>query len=68
MESFRDMLSSTDWIDPQTKVLALDKVQAMMLRIGYPDFILDQIELDERYRDVSNTIQMKGHVRVCLRS
>ena len=53
MESFRDMLNTTDWIDEQTKILAQEKVSAMMLRIGYPDFILDQKTLDERYRGVS---------------
>lgn len=53
MESFRDMLNTTDWIDEQTKTLAQEKVNAMMLRIGYPDFILDEHTLDERYQDVS---------------
>ncbi|XP_045497188.1 neprilysin-4-like [Colias croceus] len=51
-QSFRDLLHMTNWIDDETKKLAAHKVDSMMLRIGYPDFILDKIELDERYKEV----------------
>lgn len=51
-QSFRELLRMTDWIDVKTKNLAAHKVDAMMLRIGYPDFILNEKELDDRYKEV----------------
>lgn len=51
-QSFRELLHKIDWIDSETKKLAAKKVDAMMLRIGYPDFILNKVELDERYKEV----------------
>ncbi|KAI8436146.1 hypothetical protein MSG28_004235 [Choristoneura fumiferana] len=51
-QSFRELLHKIDWIDSETKKLAAHKVDAMMLRIGYPDFILNKVELDERYKEV----------------
>ncbi|XP_067013500.2 neprilysin-4 [Anabrus simplex] len=53
MESFRELLSQTTWIDEETKKLANVKVDAMKLRIGYPDSILDKEKLDERYYHVT---------------
>lgn len=50
--SFRELLDKTDWIDDETKRLATEKVNAMSLRIGYPDFILQSHLLNERYKDV----------------
>ncbi|XP_013143777.1 PREDICTED: endothelin-converting enzyme 1-like isoform X1 [Papilio polytes] len=51
-QSFREILNMTDWIDSGTKKLAGHKVDSMMLRIGYPDFILNTEELNERYKEV----------------
>lgn len=51
-QSFRELLRLTDWIDDETKNLAAHKVDEMMLRIGYPDFILNKQELDDRYKEV----------------
>ena len=53
MLSFKDILSSAEWIGEKTKMLAHDKVDAMILRIGYPDFILSDDELNEYYKKVS---------------
>lgn len=50
--SFRELLNQTIWIDDETKELATEKVNAMLLRIGYPDFILQPQLLNERYKDV----------------
>lgn len=52
-QSFREILNMTDWIDTETKRLATEKVDAMTLRIGYPDTILIPEQLNERYKDVS---------------
>lgn len=51
--SFQEILNLTNWIDEDTKALASEKVDEMMLRIGYPDYILDTEQLTNRYRDVS---------------
>ncbi|XP_047995531.1 neprilysin-4-like [Leguminivora glycinivorella] len=69
-QSFRELLHKMDWIDDGTKDLAAQKVDAMMLRIGYPDFILNKKELDQRYKDVKihpdkyfeNTLNILQHL------
>jgi predicted metalloendopeptidase len=58
MQSFKEFLSEADWIDQGTKKLAAQKADAMTLRIGYPDFILNPRLLNERYKNVSNSIYM----------
>ncbi|XP_018404686.1 PREDICTED: endothelin-converting enzyme 1 [Cyphomyrmex costatus] len=50
--SFRELLDKTNWIDDELKRLATEKVNAMVLRIGYPDFILQSHVLNECYKDV----------------
>ncbi|XP_013097717.2 neprilysin-4 isoform X1 [Stomoxys calcitrans] len=51
-QAFREILKTTDWLDPQTKLLAELKVNAMSLKIGYPDFILNTDELNEKYAGI----------------
>ncbi|XP_025266965.1 neprilysin-4 isoform X2 [Camponotus floridanus] len=68
--SFRELLNKTNWIDIDTKRLATEKVNAMSLRIGYPDFILQPHLLNERYKDVvirpdkyfENTLNILQHI------
>ena len=52
-QAFREILNMTDWIDNDTKRLAREKVDAMTLKIGYPDSILIPHHLNEKYKDVS---------------
>lgn len=52
-QSFRELLSHASWLDGDTKILARVKIDAMRLRIGYPDFILSHEDLTKRYRDVT---------------
>jgi methionine salvage enolase-phosphatase E1 len=54
MQSFRELLTATEWIDNETKELAVQKLDAMQRRIGYPDFSLDPQLLNQRYKDVRN--------------
>ncbi|XP_011497176.1 PREDICTED: endothelin-converting enzyme 1-like [Ceratosolen solmsi marchali] len=51
--AFRELLNKSNWLDPMTNRIASEKVEAMQLRIGYPDFILDSKDLDSRYKDVT---------------
>lgn len=69
-EAFREILNNTDWIDNTTKTLAEDKVNAMSLRIGYPDYILSKEELNDKYSDLvihpdryfENTLNVLKHM------
>lgn len=51
-QAFREILKNTDWLDSSTKHLAELKVNAMSLKIGYPDFILNPAELNEKYTGI----------------
>ncbi|XP_049547801.1 neprilysin-4-like [Anopheles darlingi] len=70
-QAFRELLNQTEWIDGPTKRLAEQKVNAMSLRIGYPDFILSPGELNSRYAGLSvhperyfeNTLNVLSHIR-----
>ncbi|XP_012282531.1 neprilysin-4 [Orussus abietinus] len=68
--SFRELLNDTCWIDKETRSLASEKVDAMLLRIGYPELVLQPHLLDERYADVvvkpteyfENTLNVLRHL------
>uniref|UniRef100_A0A182Q8N3 Peptidase M13 N-terminal domain-containing protein n=1 Tax=Anopheles farauti TaxID=69004 RepID=A0A182Q8N3_9DIPT len=70
-EAFREILGRTGWIDATTRRLAEQKVNAMSLRIGYPDFILEAGQLNARYatleihpeRYFENTLNVLSHIR-----
>ncbi|CAJ0606418.1 unnamed protein product [Cylicocyclus nassatus] len=49
LEIFRDILSTSDWMDDETRAAALDKANQMLPLIAYPDFILDDEKLDQYY-------------------
>uniref|UniRef100_A0A336MB19 CSON012957 protein n=1 Tax=Culicoides sonorensis TaxID=179676 RepID=A0A336MB19_CULSO len=69
-QTFREILNSTEWIDIATKHLAELKVNAMSLRIGYPDFILSHEDLNDKYKDLEinpdkyfeNTLNVLKHL------
>ncbi|XP_014272262.1 neprilysin-4 isoform X3 [Halyomorpha halys] len=69
-QSFREILNGTDWIDDETKRLAREKVDAMTLKIGYPDSILISQHLNDKYKDVDidssmyfeNTVNILRHL------
>lgn len=69
-QSFRDILNSTEWLDPPTRRFAEMKVNAMTLRIGYPDFILVHKELNEKFHRLhidtdqyfENTLRVLKHI------
>lgn len=69
-ESFRQIIDKTDWIDHRTKKLAKQKLAAMSLKIGYPDYILSPVKLDDKYADLTihpdkyfeNTLNVLQHL------
>nr|XP_022915687.1 neprilysin-4-like [Onthophagus taurus] len=50
--AFKNILMLSDWLDDSTRSIAIAKVDAMRLRIGYPDIILNKQLLLERYKDI----------------
>lgn len=46
------MLGAAVWLDDDTKRNARDKLTKMNLKVGYPDYILNDAALDYEYQDV----------------
>ncbi|XP_044256216.1 neprilysin-4 isoform X2 [Tribolium madens] len=69
-EAFRLILKENKWLGDDTKDYARMKIDKMNLKIGYPDFLLDQDELSEKYYDVDahpqyffeNTLSILRHL------
>ena len=52
MKSFKNHLTDVAWMDEATRATALDKADAVVHKIGYPDFVVNPALLDERYQQV----------------
>lgn len=50
--AFKENLRKLSWMDKETKALAEEKADAISDMIGFPDYILDPIQLDEKYKDL----------------
>ncbi|RZF31949.1 hypothetical protein LSTR_LSTR012419 [Laodelphax striatellus] len=50
--AFKENLKSLTWMDEETKLLAEDKADAITDMIGFPDFILNNNQLDDEYSDL----------------
>lgn len=48
--AFKDNLENLEWMDPETRILANEKADAISDMIGFPDYILNPQLLDERYK------------------
>ena len=59
--AFEESLPATEWMDANTRVLAMNKAQAIVQKIGYPDFIMDPATLDKYYQKVWHVRMYKGH-------
>lgn len=51
--TFRRRLPNTEWMDAVTKERSMDKVNGLVYKIGYPDFLMDPEKLDEYYSKLS---------------
>ncbi|PIK43745.1 putative membrane metallo-endopeptidase-like 1 [Apostichopus japonicus] len=54
-QSFKTLLESNDWMDAATKKVAAEKIDGMQEHIGYPDWIMDDVKLNEKYADITIT-------------
>ncbi|XP_076293708.1 M13 family metallopeptidase neprilysin 3 isoform X1 [Lasioglossum baleicum] len=52
-EAFTKNLKNLDWMDAETRRSAEEKANAITDMIGFPNFILNPYELDERYRELT---------------
>ena len=52
-KAFNASLPTVSWMDPVTLKRAIDKVDAIIEKIGYPDLIDDVEQLDQYYGTVS---------------
>ncbi|XP_037045655.1 neprilysin-3 isoform X2 [Bradysia coprophila] len=51
--AFQQNLRNLDWMDEETRVLADEKADAISDMIGFPDYILNPADLDEKYKDLT---------------
>ncbi|CAG2168946.1 unnamed protein product [Oppiella nova] len=49
-DSFYELIEESDWLDESTKNKSLIKLDAIHRNVGYPDWILDDKELDNYYK------------------
>ncbi|XP_070562109.1 membrane metallo-endopeptidase-like 1 [Ptychodera flava] len=50
-EAFLELVDESEWMDAPTKVVTKEKVEVMDRRIGYPDWIKDDDELTDYYKN-----------------
>lgn len=51
-EAFIGNLPSLKWMDPQTRAAAVEKANSVVDMIGFPEFILNATQLDDRYKEL----------------
>ena len=51
--AFKELVEETDWMDAETQVKAQEKADQMLQLIGYPDWLLDNSEVDKYYWQVT---------------
>jgi membrane metallo-endopeptidase-like protein 1 len=49
MEAFVELLEEEDWLTPETKAFAKQKVHTMNQKIGYPDYLNNSSAVDTEY-------------------
>jgi predicted metalloendopeptidase len=53
-DSFKVLVGESDWLDDSTKNKSLEKLDAIIENNVYPDWILDNQELDKYYKLVND--------------
>ncbi|GFT01325.1 endothelin-converting enzyme homolog, partial [Nephila pilipes] len=51
-KAFKENFFRLDWMDPETRELAVEKVDSMQEMIAFPEFILDPDQLDKEYEEL----------------
>ena len=55
-KAFKSLVKDATWMDSTTKSIAIDKVDAMIEFIGYPQWILNKTAVEEYYDGVRSFI------------
>lgn len=50
-QGYIQRINQTEWLDEKTKYSAIKKAKAIQRRIGYPDFIFDDVQLEKYYEN-----------------
>jgi neprilysin len=50
--AFKENFVHLDWMDDETRKVANEKADAISDMIGFPDYILDPVQLDEKFKDL----------------
>lgn len=58
-EAFNELLADIHWMDDETRAVAKEKADAMNERIGYPEILTDDNELEKEYANVRANAQRK---------
>ncbi|EFX85605.1 hypothetical protein DAPPUDRAFT_46047, partial [Daphnia pulex] len=53
--AFKSLVNETTWMDPDTKSIAKDKVDAMIEFVGYPPWIKNKQEVEDYYNGIPTT-------------
>lgn len=51
-EAFIETLKKVQWLDDESRTVAIEKANAMKFHIGYPDALMNDTILDEFYKDL----------------
>ncbi|KAK7072003.1 hypothetical protein SK128_020725, partial [Halocaridina rubra] len=51
-EAFKESLASNTWMDKETKLKAIEKADAIIKLIGYPDWFTNDMELESYYNEL----------------
>ncbi|KAH3827140.1 hypothetical protein DPMN_129069, partial [Dreissena polymorpha] len=51
-QAFKNNLPSLDWMDDDTRTAAIDKANAVIDMIGFPEYILNTTRLNQEYKDL----------------
>lgn len=52
--AFKDELPSLEWMDDATRQVAAEKADAVLEKIGYPNYVVNVTELQDFYEDVQS--------------
>ncbi|XP_065321082.1 endothelin-converting enzyme 1-like [Gordionus sp. m RMFG-2023] len=48
--AYKERLTNLDWMDDLTKIKSVDKVDSLKVKIGYPEYVVDPVKLDQDYQ------------------
>lgn len=51
-EAFNELLAENIWMDDETRAVAKEKADSMNERIGYPELLTNEEELNKEYMNV----------------